>query len=68
MAKKYSVEDALKMILDGNSRDVEQLGEDDDFRPLLARPSQVQERLNSVWQTAAIFRGNANPSTEEENH
>ncbi|XP_029913130.1 uncharacterized protein LOC115363170 isoform X2 [Myripristis murdjan] len=30
MARKYSVEDALKMISDGNSSDMEQLGEDDE--------------------------------------
>lgn len=30
MAKKYSFADAFSMIIDGNSSDMEQLGEDED--------------------------------------
>ncbi|KAK0147717.1 PiggyBac transposable element-derived protein 3 [Merluccius polli] len=56
MAKKYSFEDALKMILDGNSSDMEQLGEDED----------EEEEEDEEWTPARIGENPDSSDDEEE--
>ncbi|KAL6474032.1 hypothetical protein MHYP_G00175930 [Metynnis hypsauchen] len=56
MAKKYSLEDALKRIMDGNSSDMEQLGEDDDD----------EEEEDEEWTPTARIGENPDSSDEEE--
>lgn len=55
MAKEYSVEDALKIIMDGNSSDIEQLGEDDD-----------DEEEEEEWTPTAKIGENPDSSDDEE--
>lgn len=56
MAKKYSVEDVLKKIVDGNSSDMEPLGEDDD----------EEEGEEEEWTPAAEIGENQDSSDNDE--
>ena len=53
--KKYSIEDALKMIMDGNSSDMKELGEDDD-----------DEKEKKGWTPTAKIGENQDSSDDDE--
>ena len=61
MAKEYSVEDTLKMIMDGNSIDMEQPGEDDDEEEEEEWPPTAK-----IWENPDSSDDDESPQVPEE--